>query len=432
MGVVYEAHDSAIDRKIAIKLMRADLLEGKERNDYVERFRREAQAAGRCNHPHIVAVYDFALHEDNPFLAMEYVDGLGLDRVLSHGERFAPDAAIHLILQVLDALHAAHAVGIVHRDIKPGNILLMRGGQVKVTDFGIARIDSSDLTHDGIAIGTPSYMSPEQCLGGPVDRRTDLFSAATVLQQMMTGERPFAGRNLTEIARALQDESPRGGTTLEALAGPAVRAVIHRALSKRPEDRYSSAELMAQALRQAMVSEPRQEDPSEFIDRTILAVRTLDAEAARGADPQFAPELLSGIERRLAFRVGPIARYLVDTTKRRVSSVEQLCDALAQRIDRPEERQRFLAEVREYTGGGSAPRLFRTGSSESSGLTPIPPEEAERCRRALAQALGPIAKILVERALPTVSNSQALWERLADHIDSERARTEFLSRRGSG
>ena len=210
MGVVYEAHDPAIDRKVAIKLVRTDLLAGQERQDYVERFRREAQAAGRCNHPAIVAIYDFALHEGDPFLAMEYVEGLGLDQALAHGEGFAPDAAVHVVLQVLDALDYAHARGIVHRDIKPANILLMAGGRVKVMDFGIARIDSSDLSLVGMVIGTPRYMSPEQCRGETVDSRSDLFSAAVMLQEMLIGQRPFPGRSFTEIAHRLLNEPPAG------------------------------------------------------------------------------------------------------------------------------------------------------------------------------------------------------------------------------
>jgi serine/threonine-protein kinase len=189
---------------------------------------------------------------------------------------------------------------------------------------------------------------------------------------------------------------------------------------------------MAQALRQAAGGEPPPVEPTEIIDRTVLAVRARDSATAPSPAAQFDPEMLSSIERRLAHRVGPIARYLVDTTKRTASSVEQLCGDLAQRIDRPEERQRFLAEVREHARSGSAARPSTTGRSQSAGLSPIPPDEIERCRRALAQALGPIAKILVERALPEVSNIHALWERLADHIGSEPARSEFLRRRAAG
>ena len=161
MGVIYAAHDPVIDRKVAIKLIRADLQSGEDQADYAARFQREARAAGRCVHPNIVAIYDFAVHEGNPFLAMEYVEARNLSQVLQESGRFPQPQAVAIILQVLDALACAHDTGIVHRDVKPANILVLANGRVKMTDFGIARFDGADLTLDGAVIGTPSYMSPE-------------------------------------------------------------------------------------------------------------------------------------------------------------------------------------------------------------------------------------------------------------------------------
>ena len=158
MGVIYAAHDPVIDRKVAIKLIRADLLSGEEHADYVARFQREARAAGRCTHPNIVAIYDFAVHEGNPFLAMEYVEASDLRQVLAQSKRLPTPEAIAVIGQVLDALGCAHELGIVHRDVKPANILLLANGRVKMTDFGISRLESSELTRDGSVVGTPSYM----------------------------------------------------------------------------------------------------------------------------------------------------------------------------------------------------------------------------------------------------------------------------------
>ena len=199
MGVIYQADDPDIGRTVAIKLVRADLLDGDDREQFLARFRHEARAAGRCAHPNIVALYDFAMHEGNPFLAMEFVDGVGLGQALKQAGRFAPAEAVAIITQVLDALGAAHALGIVHRDVKPANILLLPNGQVKVTDFGISRLDTSHITQDGAIIGTPAYMSPEQCRGDDVDARSDLFSVGSVLYELLTGSRAFSGRNVTEV-----------------------------------------------------------------------------------------------------------------------------------------------------------------------------------------------------------------------------------------
>ena len=159
-------------------------------------------------HPNIVAIYDFAVHEGNPFLAMEYVEARNLGQVLAESGRFAPAEAVAIIGQVLDALACAHAVGIVHRDVKPANILLLANGRVKMTDFGIARFDGAELTLDGAVIGTPSYMSPEQCRGEQVDARSDLFSTGVVLYELLSGERPFPGRNFAEVTWRLANEPP--------------------------------------------------------------------------------------------------------------------------------------------------------------------------------------------------------------------------------
>jgi len=199
MGIIYGAHDPAIDRKVAIKLVRADLLQGGDRSEYVARFQQEAQAAGRCAHPNIVAVYDFALHEGNPYIAMEYINGVSLAQVPARPGGFAIPEIIDLGGQMLDALAAAHALGVIHRDIKPANIMLTDHGRVKVTDFGISRLDTSHITGSGAVIGTPSYMSPEQCRGETADGRSDLFSVGVVLYELLTGTKPFAGTSQHQV-----------------------------------------------------------------------------------------------------------------------------------------------------------------------------------------------------------------------------------------
>lgn len=439
MGVVYEAQDPVIDRKVAIKLVRADLLAGEQRQDFVERFRREAQAAGRCSHPGIVVIYDFALHEGNPYLAMEYVEGLGLDRALRQEPRFTPAAAVAVILQVLEALGCAHALGIVHRDIKPANILLMTGGQVKVMDFGIARLDDSDLTNVGTAIGTPSYMSPEQCRGEAIDARTDLFSAATVLQEMLIGRLPFPGRSFTQVAFTLMNEPPACAPELAAVAGPALTQVLHRALAKRPDERFADAAAMAGALRQALGGAPTPTADSDKATVFLPAARGAGALPAAGptaTGPVMAPALLGDLERGLARHLGPIARHLVHTSLRSAASAEDLCDQLARRIEHPEERRQFLSQaletVRTHASGQRAPDPGQTGTPGASGASAIAPEEIERARLALAKTLGPIARILVQRALGQARTTADLWDLLAVHLGSAAERADFLSRRDAG
>src|SRR5450631_626834 len=268
MGAIYKAHDPDIDRPVAIKLIRSDLLDSADREDFIARFRREAQAAGRFTHPNIVGIYDFGLHEGDPFLAMEFVEGAPLSQACPPQGRFATGDAIGIALQILLALHEAHAAGVVHRDIKPANILLLGGRRVKVTDFGIARMDTSNLTQKDAVIGTPSYMSPEQCRGDTVDGRSDLFSTGIVLFEMLAGRKPFIGASAAEVISKLQHQ-PLPDLRMALPDVPeAVRAVIARSLVKDPVARYASAAEMADHLRAAWAAEGAGLD-----DRTVLSVK---------------------------------------------------------------------------------------------------------------------------------------------------------------
>lgn len=423
MGVVYRAHDPVIDRAVAIKLIRADLQSGDERSDYIQRFHREAQAAGRCTHPNIVAIYDYATHEENPFLAMEYVDGISLDRARTAGG-LVPADAVFIVLQILDALGAAHALGITHRDIKPANIILVGGRLVKVADFGIARLDNFGITGAGTVIGTPSYMSPEQCRGDVVDPRSDLFSTAVVLYELLCGERPFAGKNGVEIAQRLLGETPADLHTRTPAVSPALSAAVRRGLEKHPADRYATAAAMAAALRAAMAGDPAAATLSE---RTVVLAQRRPDGAKAGASSgsgsllggTLDPGTLTSLERRLAEYIGPIARVLVQGAVRDSDTIEALCDRLASSVSETAAQSRFradaLAELRRGT---------RTVSA--MGVATVPSAERERAQRALTQYMGPIARVLVQRAATEARSVPDFLQRLADHIDNAAERQTFL------
>ncbi|MGH7042690.1 MAG: serine/threonine-protein kinase [Acetobacteraceae bacterium] len=416
MGVIYRAHDPAIGRTVAIKLIRADLLEGEEREEFLARFRQEAQAAGRCMHPNIVTIHDFALHDGNPFLAMEYVEGESLAAALRRVARFAPDRAVAVLAQMLDALGAAHALGIVHRDVKPANILLLPDGRVKMTDFGIARLDGGNMTLAGAVLGTPSYMSPEQCRGELVDARSDLFSAGVVLFELLSGERPFPGRTFTEIAHALTDPAPMDPGPRLAGQTPTLIAIVRRALAKRPQDRFASAEMMAAALR-TVPSAAAGEAPEP--GATVIAVPATRAFAPteRGI---LDPAILATIERRLAGHVGPIARHLVREAAREAGSLDALATRLGHNIARPADREAFLTSVRRDS---SAARPRPGPDPETPGL---PPAVLEGIQRDLARAVGPIARLLVSRAAIQGGTETELRRRLAADIADPVERSAFL------
>ena len=254
MGVVYKAYDADIARIVALKTIRHELLDGMQEADIVARFRNEAQASGRLVHPNIVAVYDFGTYNNTTYIAMEYVDGTPLNAFLVKDVPMDLAASITCITQLLRALDYAHARGVVHRDIKPANILITGDAQVKITDFGIAKIESSTLTQVGAVIGTPSYMSPEQFKGEPVDGRSDLFAVGIVLYQMLTGVRPFSGPASTVMHQIIHENPPRPSERQPALH-PAFDAVLARAMAKRVEDRYPSAQAFLDALTAAYMQQ---------------------------------------------------------------------------------------------------------------------------------------------------------------------------------
>jgi serine/threonine protein kinase/TPR repeat protein len=262
MGVVYEAFDPAIGRAVAIKLLLPDAA-GATSTELRARFGREAQTAGRLNHPNIVAVHEYGDGRGTggdspgqPFIVMELVTGRSLKSYFDADHRFPLEEAVSLMGDLLAALHHAHARGVIHRDIKPSNLIVLEEGPtLKVADFGIARIEHSDLTLTGATLGTTSHMSPEQFLGQPVDRRTDLYACGVVLYQFLTGELPFAGSPSTIMQKVLNQEA-----LAPSLLNPTLPrgwdAVVRKALAKKAADRYESADSMATALRLALAGDP--------------------------------------------------------------------------------------------------------------------------------------------------------------------------------
>ena len=250
MGVVYEGYDPSIKRIVALKTIRADQLAGGDPAAVIARFRREAQAAGRLNHPNIVSIYDFGEDGGIWYIAMEFVQGRELKECFETNERFKIADIVRIMSQILNALDYSHRQGVIHRDVKPANIFLLSDGSVKVADFGIAHIESSNLTQVGTVMGTPSYMSPEQIMGLPVDGRSDLFSAGVVLYQFLTGERPFAGSATTTMQKVLKEE-PLPPSTLNVQLPPAMDAVVRKALAKRADERFQTAQEFADAIRAA-------------------------------------------------------------------------------------------------------------------------------------------------------------------------------------
>jgi serine/threonine protein kinase len=238
MGLVYKAKDPTIGRTVAIKTMRIDV-HGADDEDMLRRFRNEAQAVGLLNHPNIVTIYDAGEQDNIFYIAMEFIEGTTLHQMMSQRRVLGTEDVIRLSRQICSGLDYAHSHNIVHRDIKPANIMITSNGTVKIMDFGIAKTGGT-VTSTGQVLGTPNYMSPEQVKGKPLDGRSDLFSFGVLLYEMLTGEKPFTGQNVTTIIYKIVNESPIPPRDLDVTIHPGLSMVVTKALSKAPDERYQS------------------------------------------------------------------------------------------------------------------------------------------------------------------------------------------------
>jgi predicted Ser/Thr protein kinase len=276
MGSVFKARDPLVGRIVALKTIHSAALAGEQSQEYRARFQREARASGVLAHPGIVPVFDVGDHEGAPFLVMEFVEGRTLADSIKKGDRFPMDRVCEIGQQIAEALGYAHRQGVIHRDIKPANVLLTArevygSERPRITDFGIAKLTSSEITTHGQLLGTPSYMPPEQFTGSPVDGRADLFSLGVILYSLATGEQPFAGETMTAVSYKVVYTEPIPPSKLNPAISPRLQAAILRCLAKNPAERFQTGEEIAQEL-QAIRSSPA----------TPSAAAPMDADATLG------------------------------------------------------------------------------------------------------------------------------------------------------
>jgi tRNA A-37 threonylcarbamoyl transferase component Bud32 len=258
MGIVYRAQDPAIGRIVAIKTIRlSDLTDPQERDRLRDRLVKEAQTAGVLSHPNIVTIYDVVEDGGMAYVFMEFVNGPGLEALMSGSQPPPKDLALSILRQTAGALDYAHSQSIVHRDIKPANIMLHEGLQAKITDFGVAKILSHEMTQSGTMMGTPNYMSPEQAQGHSVDGRADQFSLAVIAYELLTGEKPFSGESLPSLLYKIVRDRPTAPQRLNPTLGAEVEPVLLRALAKKPDDRFNSCVEFLKALQTALESNPQ-------------------------------------------------------------------------------------------------------------------------------------------------------------------------------
>lgn len=249
MGTVYQAHDPLLEREVAIKAISCGGLTREEAEEFEQRFFREAKSAGQLNHPNIVTIHDIGRSGELSYMAMEFLVGRSLRAILDTHVSLPVERIVQIAAEIADGLAFAHARGIVHRDIKPGNIMVLDNGSVKITDFGIAQLPSSSLTLIGTAMGTPKYMSPEQINGRKADGRSDIFSLGAVLYEMLTGRPPFSGAELNAILYQVLNGAPPLPSSINPALPAGFDRIVARAMAKDADKRYANAAEMASDLR---------------------------------------------------------------------------------------------------------------------------------------------------------------------------------------
>ncbi|UPY37356.1 serine/threonine-protein kinase [Sediminicoccus sp. KRV36] len=434
MGKVFLAVDPLIDRMVAVKVIRADLLEPAERVEFLERFRLEVRAAARCAHPNIVAVYDFADHDAMPYIVMEHVPGRTLSAILRgdpQARLVAAPGLTHAMLSVLEGLKAAHALGVIHRDIKPGNIMITPRDQVKITDFGIAKFGGGELTQVGGVVGTPSYMSPEQALGREVDPRTDLFSVAAILYEILFGRAPFAGNNMTDTLMRLTGPAP---ADLGQLAGTPLGEVLRQGLAKNPEERFADATAFADALREALavrqdarpgMATPVPEVPAVAPTRASGAAPWAappPAAEPRPAPPVIAPPAIapSGTDpmRRLAALRGQSPPSPSAQAPRPLAPPPLAQSPLAQP---PLTQPASVRSPPQSQPERAAPSGNPTTASPVTGSGGLSAKQIEAASAELAFVVGPIARLLVGKAAAQATTTEEFVDLLCAHAAGQEA-----------
>jgi serine/threonine protein kinase len=411
MGTVYRAFDRTLERTVALKIVHLDRVHGVTSEELARRFRIEALAGARLNHPAIVAIFDY--DDQDPigaYIAMEYVEGCGLDHYIKQRTELHLEDAISAMQQLLEGLACAHRQGVVHRDIKPANLLITRTGLIKIMDFGIAKMGPRTQTQHGLIIGTPQYMAPEQYVGGAVDQRCDIHAAGVVLYELLTGSSPYIGTE-PEVMYKICCENPKPLSTVDPSIAKAFDPIVAKALEKVPANRYASAEEFQEALRsswQGVSSKVPSPTLSETA-RTIATAFSLQRVAPLGSSQ--AADTLVRVRTAGVTGAAPGADPVVQPVPP---------DGVAPLTGSP--RSDAISKTAAVATGSTRPRdIGATGS-----LVGWSRDQLAEIERQLTPIVGPMARILVREAAATTGSRQEVYRLLASHLRTPEERRQFL------
>jgi len=449
VGIVYKAHDPSIDRMVAIKTLLPELLQSDKKRELSLRFQQEARAAARCAHSNILTIYEFAEDNEIPYIAMEYVQGEELKKFLKDFIRFKIQDVVVIAQQILAGLKFAHSKQVIHRDIKPANIILLKRKQIKITDFGIARIedDSAEkLTESSAMIGTPNYMSPEQLNTEPLDNRSDLYSVGLILFELLSRAKTAKNSDHKPRGYQLRDDIELTTDWLKDLIPDEFIRVIYTSLQKDPQDRYQNAAQFSTAILKAYKTylianeevKNRKNSSLQANNNRKASPHTSNNQQRNVANKSdsaptinWSPDILKKLELNLAQFIGPFAKVLVIKHSRRCRSIQRFIEALANDIPDDDEKKTFVSETTELCEG-SIPDIVTASSEETNGS-----QVNSRClfdsnvltniEKKLAYFVGPIAKALVIKESHKSNSHGDLYRKLSSYIPVEAERSAFLS-----
>lgn len=453
MGVVYKGYDGDIDRTVAVKTMHSHLVAEGHGGDLAQRFKQEARAAARCVHANIVTVFDYGVSADIPYIVMEYVEGLDLQSLLRAEQKLPLQQCMRIILQTLAGLEYAHQQGVIHRDIKPANILLLDNGLVKVTDFGVAKLDTSELTQAGDIIGTPSYMPPEAKTGADADARGDLYAVGVVMLRLLSGERPVSGPGgVPDIEKSLAPSE------LEPDERVQFQRILTKALAVDLEDRFRSARQFSDELDGISDTDASYQSCQEDLAVTVVdtkrrvsqsRVNVLES-AAMDTPPSdssryLTPQVMNLLNNELAGYLGPLSSRVIKATAAKSNSLEELINKLKEHIPSEDERTAFICGVenrgvRRLSTSADVTSGFNAPTDNQGPTTPVSPiagrgpalitsESLNVVTAELAVYIGPLANYLVKRYASKTTDLRQLYKLLGSHIDNENERRAFLGKR---
>jgi serine/threonine-protein kinase len=423
MGVVYEGFDPDIERRVAIKILHPHLISDRNGDEFLERFKREARSAARCLHPNIVTVLEYGQDADTPYIVMEFVEGVTLHDVIGARRGIPLQKTLSIISQLLKALHAAHQLEIVHRDIKAANVMILRdGGNVKLADFGIARIaESAELTKTGAIVGTPKYMAPEQMFGLKVDARADLFSVAMVFLDLLAllPKNPAIPRSsLPEIANL----PPNNRIDYTILYPTALVPVLQKGLAATQAERYQSAREFVQGIKAVL---PRLKTSASTAGDDATAVVQKSTQS-----PPTNPGDLDSMTNLLVDYVGPIAKNIMVAHDHANMPAAELASAISREIPQAAEREEFLRRWEVISGTRVDSTQYGSYTTHTSTNPPrsFNDDILSKIIADYTGYIGPLATRLVQHHAASTTDFEHLVELLANEIPDPADRQSFKNR----